>query len=54
MGDWFPAAQTQYDHALPAYLENEDAPCDECGVPIEDHCEDCLNCVCDCDEEEEG
>lgn len=53
MGDWFPAAQTQYDNQLPAYLENEDAPCDECGDPIEDHCEDCLHCTCDCDCDDE-
>lgn len=53
MGDWFAAAQSQYDHAVPSYLEADDRPCDECGDPIEDHCEDCLHCTCICDELEE-
>ena len=26
MGDWFNAAQQQYDHAVPEYLEDEDGP----------------------------
>lgn len=53
MSSGFDRAQIAYDNQLPPYLDNEDAPCDECGVPFEDHCEDCLNCTCDCDDEEE-
>jgi hypothetical protein len=53
MADRFPDAQRYYDNQLPPYLENEDAPCDECGDPFEDHCEDCLNCTCICDDDEE-
>jgi hypothetical protein len=58
MGDWFAAAQSQYDHAVPSYLEADDRPCDECGVPGEDHCDECGGCECvgaclENDEEEE-
>lgn len=53
MSSGFDRAQQAYASALPPYLENEDAPCDECGDPLEDHCEQCLNCACDCDDEEE-
>lgn len=49
----FDRAQQAYDNQLPPYLEYEDAACDECGEPIEDHCEDCDDCDCICDDEED-
>lgn len=42
MGDWSAAAQRDFDTAVPAYLEDEPG-CDECGEPIEDHCDDELD-----------
>jgi hypothetical protein len=54
MADGFPRAQQFYDNQLPPYLEAEDRPCDECGVPGEDHCEDCGDCDCTCDDEEDA
>lgn len=53
MGDWFAAAQRDFDTAVPRYLEADTRPCDECGVPIEDHCVECDECHCTCDELEE-
>lgn len=50
MGDWFTTAQSQYDHATPAYLEDEYGKCTECGHdlgPIGAYC------LCDCHEENE-
>jgi hypothetical protein len=53
VGDWFAAAQSQYDHAVPSYLEDESDYCEVCGDLVEDHCVDCKDCDCSCDEEEE-
>lgn len=53
MADGFDRAQQAYDSQLPPYLENESDFCEFCDDPVEDHCEDCKDCDCSCDDEEE-